>query len=67
MFEDMSPALDEIEEKFPLVRDKIAESALQVGGSPQEARTAICAGIFVEALVSTGISRLHISDIVLDR
>lgn len=41
------------------------ESALKVGGSEDGARENIRAGIFVEALVSTGVDRLDIGDIVL--
>lgn len=56
-FEGLSPAIHEVEGRFPVVSEKIAESAAKSGAAVEETKDHIIKGIFAEAVISTGENR----------
>jgi hypothetical protein len=63
-FEGMSPALGELEDRFPIVREKIAAAAEQAGAYHDQARANILSGILAEALASVGEDRTRIYEAI---
>ena len=53
-FEGLSPAIHEMESRFPIVSEKINEAASRTGASVEGARDHIFKGIFAEAVIAAG-------------
>lgn len=56
-FKGLSAAIHEVDSKFPVVGEKIAEAAAKTGASIDESRDHLLKGIFAEAVISTGEDR----------